>query len=69
MYAHPYSPLNSTSRCLVYQYHMVCAPNNTSMAGFGLDPFQVDFGRLFYVGTEITIVIKVIKKAFYDYTP
>jgi hypothetical protein len=34
------------------------------MAGFGLDPFQVDFGRLFYVGTEITIVIKVIKKLF-----
>jgi hypothetical protein len=26
------------------------------MAGFGLYPPQVDFGRLFYVSTEITIV-------------
>ena len=45
------------------------AENTVYMAGFGLYPPQVDFGRLFYVSTEITIVIKVIKQFFYDCTP
>jgi hypothetical protein len=38
------------------------------MAGFGLYPPQVAFGRLFYVSTEITIVIIVIKQFFQLYT-
>jgi hypothetical protein len=34
------------------------------MAGFSLYPPQVDFGSLFYVSTEITIIVKVIKQFF-----